>query len=72
MTDVRELIQDLRAHAPEAPDHCARLMRDASQLLDRYKNLIGVALLDEQRSAEPPPIPPPPLGGKHRHPAKAG
>lgn len=35
MTDLDALIQDLRAHAHEAPAHCAALMRLAATELQR-------------------------------------
>lgn len=70
MTDTPALVQDLLAHAPEAPDHCARLMRDAARVLDRYKHLVGIAHLGDAEPS-PPPFPPPDLGGKHRRPPEA-
>lgn len=37
MTDLEVLIQDLRAHAHEAPVHCAALMRHAANELTKRK-----------------------------------
>lgn len=68
MTDITALIQDLRAHAPDAPEPCRTFMRDAAGILDRYKNLLGVAARGEDAGVLPPPFPPPPIGGKHRRP----
>lgn len=42
MTDVRELIQDLRAHAHEAPATCAALMRRSARELERRAGLVPV------------------------------
>jgi hypothetical protein len=33
VSDLRDLVQDLRAHAHEAPAHCAALMRRAAREL---------------------------------------
>jgi hypothetical protein len=69
MTDVRELAQDLRAHAHEVPAHIGKIMRDAALVFDRYKNLLATAEAGEEAAVRPVPIPPPPLAGKHRRPS---
>jgi hypothetical protein len=53
MTDLAHLIQDLRAHAHEAPAVCAALMRRAATELEHGDKLAALAAL---------------TGGKHRHP----
>lgn len=42
MTDIRALIQDLRAHAPEAPSPCAAFMRKAATALERFDGIVVV------------------------------
>lgn len=37
MSDLRELVQDLLAHAPEAPAVCSALMRRAARELSKPK-----------------------------------
>jgi hypothetical protein len=63
--DVRHLIQDLRAEAPNASAEHGQLMRDAAVTLDRYKHLIGNVQLGDAEVG-PAPIPPPDLGPSNR------
>jgi hypothetical protein len=46
-----ELIQDLRAHAHEAPAQCAALMRRAAAELQRHDNLVAVMRLPSSAPA---------------------
>lgn len=69
MTDsaVLHLIQDLRAHAHEAPPHCAQLMRSAAAELDlgaalgRIDDVPELAAYFADAAPKPVPIPPPDL-----------
>lgn len=45
MSCLRELVQDLRAHAPDAPAHCAALMRRSAREIERR---IAAAALDQR------------------------
>jgi hypothetical protein len=50
---TRELIQDLRAHAHEAPTPCAALMRRAATELEEHLRLAPVSLDDINRRLAP-------------------
>lgn len=58
MSDIRELVQDLLAHAHEAPEPACSLMRRAARELQRGIHVVPVRHRDDPR--------PPPTGGKHR------
>jgi hypothetical protein len=51
MTDLEELVQDLRAHAHEAPVVCAALMRRAAAELEQRGRI--VAIVDRVRARAP-------------------
>lgn len=64
---VRHLVQDLRAHAHEVPDHIGRLMRAAAAELE------GGAGAADFRPQPPPFLAPgdaPMMAGKHQRPLK--
>lgn len=60
MTDLAHLIQDLRAHAHEAPEHIRELMRSAATALDNCAGYVVVG--NDMRLTDGPvaaPFPPP-------------
>lgn len=64
---VRHLVQDLRAHAHEAPEHIGKLMREAAAELESTAPAADV-------QPQPPPFLAPgdaPMAGKHQRPLKA-
>jgi hypothetical protein len=52
VTDLRELAQDLLAHAHECPAVAAALMRRAARELQRFDGLVPVNQLQEQADAQ--------------------
>lgn len=71
MSDVRHLVQDLRAHAHEVPAHIGKVMREAAAELEQraVASIADVATrlsgkhrrpsLDLDAAVLPPPFPPP-------------
>jgi hypothetical protein len=50
MTELRDLITDMRAHAHEAPSHCAALMRRAARELERRAAFVLVDPLTTEKA----------------------
>lgn len=64
MSDIKHLVQDLRAEAHTVPPNVARLMRDAATSLEALAESFGVAEVTIPESLadfdpRPVPIPPP-------------
>lgn len=49
MTDqLAHLVQDLRAHAHEAPEQCRALMRVAAAELERWQDMSPIGLINDR------------------------
>jgi hypothetical protein len=50
MSDLRELILDMRTYAHEAPSHCAALMRRAALVLETVDKRVFANADQQERS----------------------
>jgi hypothetical protein len=57
LSDILHIIQDLRADAHRVPPDVAATMREAAQVLDRYKHFLKLA--GDDGVVRGAPIPPP-------------
>jgi hypothetical protein len=55
MTELAHLVQDLRAHAHEAPAICAALMRRAARELEQRGDLVPIPALGSRQRVKGAP-----------------